>query len=216
MPDTDQQPLTALPAPRRVSRKVAFLVITAVCALVAVGIVVVPLLLDDSSGDGVESIAGPLASPAARTVPYVAFQNAAGGGAPPGARSPRRSHPAGDGHAASLPAPRHRRRARALSDGGGSHAPHGLQGPDLRPRFQGAAHAQPGWASEPCPRLAERPLRLCHRFSLGPLVRHQRPVLDQHDAARSDDRPQAVRPREALDHEETGSRSGRSTSTTGA
>jgi hypothetical protein len=80
VPDTDQQPLTALPAPRRVSRKVAFLVITAVCALVAVGIVVVPLLLDDSSGDGVESIAGPLASPAARTVPYVAFQNAAGGG----------------------------------------------------------------------------------------------------------------------------------------
>ena len=53
MPDTDQQPLTALPAPRRVSRKVAFLVITAVCALVAVGIVVVPLLSDDSSGDGV-------------------------------------------------------------------------------------------------------------------------------------------------------------------
>ena len=43
---------------------------------------------------------------------------------------------------------------------------------------------------------------VCHRFPLGPLVRHQRPVLDQHDAARSDDRPQVVRPREALDHEE--------------
>ena len=53
MPDTDQQPLTALPAPRRVSRKVVFLLITGVCALVALAIVLVPLLSDDSSGDGV-------------------------------------------------------------------------------------------------------------------------------------------------------------------
>ena len=83
MPDTDQQPLTALPAPRRVSRKVVFLLITGVCTLVALAIVVVPLLSDDSSGDGVHSIAGPLASPAARTVPYVAFQNAAGGSGGP-------------------------------------------------------------------------------------------------------------------------------------
>jgi hypothetical protein len=73
--DTDQGPLTALPAGRRVSRKVAFLVITAVCSLVAAAFVVVPLLSDDSNSGGVASITGPLASPAARTVPYVAFQS---------------------------------------------------------------------------------------------------------------------------------------------
>jgi hypothetical protein len=76
--DTDQ-PLTALPAPRRVSRKLAFFLIAAACSLVALAIVVVPLVSDDSTGDGVESISGPLASPTARTVPYVAFQSAASG-----------------------------------------------------------------------------------------------------------------------------------------
>jgi hypothetical protein len=71
--------MTTLPAPRRVSRTVVFLLITAVCSLVAIGFVVVPLLSDDSTGGGVESITGPLASPAARTVPYVAFQGTASG-----------------------------------------------------------------------------------------------------------------------------------------
>ena len=79
MPDTDRRPLTALPAPRRVSRTVVFLVITAVCTLVAVGFVVVPLLSDDTLSGGVQSITGPLAAPAARTVPYVAFQGVASG-----------------------------------------------------------------------------------------------------------------------------------------
>ena len=182
MPDTDQRPLTALPAPRRVSRKLAFFVITAACALVALGIVVVPLLTDDSSGDGIQSIAGPLASPAARTVPYVAFQNAASGGRGPHlelAALAHRSQPVtvtplrcqrldiAGGHGLCL-------------HGGGSHAPHGLQRPDLRPRLQGAAHAQSRWAPEPCARVARTavtaPSRPSSRATRTPPTASSRPA----------------------------------------
>jgi hypothetical protein len=40
----------------------------------------VPLLTDDSTGDAIQSISGPLAAPAARTVPYIAFQDVSGNG----------------------------------------------------------------------------------------------------------------------------------------
>ena len=119
---------------------------------------------------------------------------------PPRSRRPRQPQEVLDGHATSLSAPRHRRWARAVPACGGSDPPHGLQSPDLRPRFQRSAHDQLGWASEPRARLSGRPLRRRHGLPLGPLVRHQRPVLDQHDAARSEDRPEALQPREAQHH----------------
>jgi hypothetical protein len=80
VPDTDQRPRSALPVRRGVSRKVVFLLIAAACALIALGIVLVPLLSDEGTGDGVQSISGPLASPSARSVPYVAFQDVASTG----------------------------------------------------------------------------------------------------------------------------------------
>jgi hypothetical protein len=80
VPDTEQRPLAALPGRRRVSRTVVFVAITVACALIAGGFVIVPLLTDDSTGDAIQSISGPLAAPAARTVPYIAFQDVSGNG----------------------------------------------------------------------------------------------------------------------------------------
>jgi hypothetical protein len=80
VPDTEQRPLSAPPVRRGLSRTVVFLLIAAACALVALGIVLVPLVSDDSTDAGVQSISGPLASHSARSVPYVAFQDVASSG----------------------------------------------------------------------------------------------------------------------------------------
>jgi hypothetical protein len=83
VPDADQRPRAALPGRRRISRTAIFLVITAICALVAAGFVIVPLVTDEPAGDGIASITGPLAAPSARTTPYIAFEDVSGDGRGP-------------------------------------------------------------------------------------------------------------------------------------
>jgi hypothetical protein len=74
MPDGDPHAPNP-PRRRRPSRTLAFVVITALCALIAIAAVAVPLLRDDAGSGGVAAITGPLASPSARSVPYIAFEN---------------------------------------------------------------------------------------------------------------------------------------------